>query len=53
MVWIHGGAFQNGVGAFQFHKPEYFIDHNIVVVTINYRLGPLGKVVLKKMDTIS
>jgi carboxylesterase type B len=42
MVWLHGGAFQQG-GA---RRPEYdgrrLAERDIVVVTINYRLGALG-----------
>ncbi|XP_023311247.1 cholinesterase 1-like isoform X1 [Anoplophora glabripennis] len=42
LIWIHGGGFQTGTGAIQSYKPGFFIDNNIVVVTINYRLGALG-----------
>ncbi|XP_023311248.1 cholinesterase 2-like isoform X3 [Anoplophora glabripennis] len=35
-------GFENGAGAIQIYKPGLFIDHNIVVVTINYRVGALG-----------
>ena len=42
MVWIHGGAFNIGSGS----QPEYdgrnLAGKGVVVVTINYRLGPLG-----------
>ena len=42
MVWLHGGAFQQG-GA---RRPEYdgrqLADRGTIVVTINYRLGALG-----------
>lgn len=42
MVWIHGGAFNFGSGS----QPEYngrnLAQKNVVVVTLNYRLGPLG-----------
>lgn len=42
MVWIHGGAFNFGSGS----QPEYngstLAKKGVVVVTINYRLGPLG-----------
>lgn len=42
MVWLHGGAFQQG-GA---HRPEYdgrrLAEREVIVVTINYRLGALG-----------
>lgn len=41
MFWIHGGAFSLG------HAIEYFpnryMEHDIVFVAIQYRLGPLGK----------
>lgn len=42
MVWLHGGAFQQG-GA---RRPEYdgrrLAERGTIVVTINYRLGALG-----------
>ena len=43
MVWIHGGGFTSGAG----HLPYYnatklAAESNVVVVTINYRLGVLG-----------
>ncbi len=42
MVWIHGGAFNFGSAS----QPEYngknLAKKGVVVVTINYRLGPLG-----------
>lgn len=42
MVWLHGGAFQQG-GA---RRPEYdgrrLAERGTVVVTLNYRLGALG-----------
>ncbi|MCF6385856.1 carboxylesterase family protein [Mycobacterium sp. MBM] len=41
MVWIHGGAFINGNGAM--YDSRWFVDRgDIVVVTLNYRLGALG-----------
>ena len=42
MVWIHGGAFNFGSAS----QPEYdgrnLAPKGVVVVTVNYRLGPLG-----------
>jgi para-nitrobenzyl esterase len=42
MVWIHGGAFNFGSAS----QPEYngknLARQGVVVVTINYRIGPLG-----------
>lgn len=45
MVWIHGGGFTlgSGNGETELYGPERFMDRDIVLVTINYRLGPLGK----------
>lgn len=42
LVWIHGGGFTVRSGAIDAYGPHYFIDKKLVVVTINYRLGPLG-----------
>jgi para-nitrobenzyl esterase len=40
MVWIHGGAFS--VGESDEYDPTRLVAQNVVVVTINYRLGALG-----------
>merc|ERR550517_2093920 len=40
MVWIHGGAFVEGAG--QYYHPRPLMKSNVVVVSINYRLGGLG-----------
>lgn len=40
MFWIHGGGFSTGYSAT--FGPEYFMDKDIILVTINYRLGVLG-----------
>nr|AHJ81351.1 carboxylesterase [Locusta migratoria] len=42
IVYIHGGGFFSGSGTFNDVGPHYFMDQDIVLVTINYRLGPLG-----------
>ena len=42
MVWIHGGGFQAGAGAEPRHDGEAFARKNVVLVTINYRLGVFG-----------
>lgn len=43
MVWIHGGGFIGGSGNDDMYGPDYFMRKDIVLVTINYRLGVLGK----------
>lgn len=41
MVWIHGGA--NAVGASSFQDPAPLVaQEDVVVVSVNYRLGALG-----------
>ena len=43
MVYIHGGAFSFGSGNREMQGPDYLVDTGVVVVTLNYRLGILGK----------
>jgi carboxylesterase type B len=40
MVYIHGGAWLAGTGSS--YQPTYLLDKDVVLVTFNYRLGPLG-----------
>lgn len=42
MVWIHGGALTRGSGAVNIYDGTALARKGVVVVTINYRLGPLG-----------
>jgi para-nitrobenzyl esterase len=43
LVWTHGGAFQIGSSSQNLYDGEPLARRgNVVVVTINYRLGPLG-----------
>ncbi|KAK9501079.1 hypothetical protein O3M35_002193 [Rhynocoris fuscipes] len=42
MLWIHGGAWNFGSGNEEYYGPGALMDEDIVLVTINYRLGPLG-----------
>lgn len=43
IVFIHGGGFVFGNGTIKsVHGPDFLIEQNIVVVTINYRLGVFG-----------
>ena len=39
MVWIHGGGFRSGSGEI---PGEVMARHGVVVVSFNYRLGPIG-----------
>lgn len=40
MVWFHGGGYVRG-GSHQF-GPAFLMREDIVLVTVNYRLGVLG-----------
>jgi para-nitrobenzyl esterase len=43
LVWIHGGAFQTGSGSVPWYNGVSFAEKGeVVVVTLNYRLGILG-----------
>ena len=42
IIWIHGGAFCIGSADYRAYGPDYILEHDIVMVGINYRLGPLG-----------
>src|SRR3954470_4964231 len=48
MVWIHGGAFAIGSGGGPMYKGEHLARlGDVVVVTINYRLGSFGFFILR------
>ncbi len=42
IVWVHGGAFTQGSGSLAVYDGEALARRGAVVVTFNYRLGPLG-----------
>lgn len=40
IFFIHGGGYMSGGSSW--HGPDILLDEDIVLVTINYRLGPFG-----------
>jgi para-nitrobenzyl esterase len=51
LVWIHGGGYRNGQGAVPWYNGARFALHgDIVVVSINYRLGAFGFTDLSTFD---
>lgn len=42
MVYIHGGGFLSGSGNTDMYGPDFFLQHDVILVTINYRLEVLG-----------
>ncbi|MCO8308337.1 carboxylesterase/lipase family protein [Streptomyces hygroscopicus] len=47
MVWIHGGSFNFGSGSA--YDPSRLAARGFVVVTINFRIGPLGYLALPSL----
>lgn len=50
MVYIHGGGFTFGSGNEDMHGPDYLIERDIILVTINYRVGIFGFLSLGNSD---
>jgi len=48
MVWLHGGAFEQGGASRHEYDGRRLAQRNVVVVTLNYRLGALGFLVSSK-----
>lgn len=42
MVWIHGGCYKGGSASSIMYGPDHILTEEVVLVTINYRLGLLG-----------
>jgi para-nitrobenzyl esterase len=43
LVWIHGGGFHTGSGNLPYYATDNFArDGDLVAISINYRIGPLG-----------
>lgn len=43
MVLIHGGGFVVGSGNIGIHGADFLIEHDVIVVSMNYRLNVFGK----------
>lgn len=42
MLFIHGGGYQSGSGNEKHYGPDFLVNHGVLLVTINYRLGAFG-----------
>lgn len=52
MVWLHGGAYVLGSSSQTLYDGRRLVSHgDVVVVTVNYRLGVLGFLDLSSFDT--
>jgi para-nitrobenzyl esterase len=50
MIWIHGGALVTGGSSSIMYDLQYLAKRGVVVVSINYRLGPFG---FLKLDEVT
>ncbi|XP_015171822.1 PREDICTED: cholinesterase 2-like [Polistes dominula] len=42
LCWIFGGSFIRGQNMKKYYSPDYIIEEDLILVSINYRLGALG-----------
>jgi len=50
MFWVHGGAFEQGLGDCALYNGSQYADLDVVTVAINYRLGVLGYMAGETME---
>nr|AQY62723.1 carboxylesterase [Cnaphalocrocis medinalis] len=50
LFYIHGGGFMSGSGNDNEHGPDFLTPHEVILVTINYRLDALGFLSLDNED---
>lgn len=53
MVWIYGGGFMGGSTAIGEYHGEHLARHGVVVVSIAYRVGPMGFLALPELSAES
>ncbi len=42
MVFFHGGGWMCGSGIKPFYGPDYLLEHDVIYIGANFRLGPIG-----------
>lgn len=52
MVYIYGGGFFSGSPTVLMYGPDFLLDKDVVLVVINYRVGPLGKKYVITIKTV-
>ncbi|XKL68292.1 hypothetical protein PGB90_003783 [Kerria lacca] len=53
MVWIHGGGFHFGSGSREWGSPDYLMNYDVILVTLNYRLHALDDLIPVHGDDLS
>lgn len=52
LVWIYGGRFNRGFSGRYLYGPSNLVRHDIILVTLNYRLGPYGFMCLDNPEVL-
>ncbi|XP_047994724.1 juvenile hormone esterase-like isoform X2 [Leguminivora glycinivorella] len=47
MVFVHGGGYKTGSNSAYLYNPQMLVKKGVIVVTVNYRLGPFGFLCLR------
>ncbi|XP_068628030.1 esterase E4-like [Battus philenor] len=42
LVWFYGGSFYRGFARRDLYGPKYIVRHDVILVTVNYRVGSYG-----------
>ncbi|XP_056630164.1 juvenile hormone esterase-like [Diorhabda sublineata] len=42
MVYLFGGGFRDGASSYNIYGPDYLIEQEVIMVSLNYRVGPFG-----------
>jgi para-nitrobenzyl esterase len=53
MVWFHGGGDASGGTALRAYWGDSLARHDVIVVSVNYRLGPIGFIALPELSAES
>jgi para-nitrobenzyl esterase len=53
MVWFHGGGDTSGGTAMRGYWGDSLAQHDVIVVSVNYRLGPIGFIALPELSAES
>ena len=50
MYWVYGGGFVIGENSFKQYGPHPYMDKDVIIVAVNYRLGPFGFLSIGNLD---
>lgn len=50
LIFFHGGGWESGSGTSDLYGPDFLMDHEVIYVNGNYRLGPIGFLSTETLD---